>query len=899
MNYSLNQLFEKFPGGIKIPRIQRGYVQGRNDEKGAEIRANFVPALVSAVFHKQKLSLDFIYGVEVPDRSGKPRLFPLDGQQRLSTLFLMAWLCGKWDPKCRFEYESRRIPTYFVKGLLETPHTVSKEPSKEIEDAKWFFPVWKNDPSVAGMLRMLDALHNVIVKMDCQLEDADFEQISFSLHRMDGDEEAFDHIFRKMNARGKELSPWENMKAMLDKHLPESLKSDWQNRVDGVWDETIWKHSGEDIVKLNNSMEKIVRVAYARFAGPEAQGDSLWKMEERLCGNEKEEGASVFSPKMLEDFYQTAMRYFKGLNSTAGRWTQDRTANALWSRSSAGTDFWTWLANGRDASVADQLRMAFLTEPTTQTDSERRRRVLLNLLDASTGIDEGKFSQALSAGLDFLAGKLDVHDIEGQKAGYSTEQLADEERKWEFDPGRIVAFEKDDLAYCGSLRFIGWSAFKNENDIKNRLDKIRDSIKKDWVGCFCDMLVRFERGSEDELKSHVKIPLDNLKEWGKHILSTSQGVKAIAEMETNLPAPLSTSWIQHFENLARDGKLGNNHGLRAYDGWTYLVADTTRSEYSIRLDYNECESKNRQLLERETIYYEKKEVRNSPRAAKVSGYGYDVWEEAWYTTCEPPIRRIDGKLDIIATTSDAPAFPLDSIEKWKDAFCKIDGDSSHWKTGRSAQSLAEWVLSGEACKTITSELNTLTEFKDDHVRCFDRAVIECPCPFDSYPSPRQQDMGIWGRTESGKIFFIGVEAKVDEPFGQTLREAIASAKKDARDHPASHRETRIRELSNWFGIATTDDCIRGEEGNFRYQLFHFAKGTADVPDVDFRIMLLVTFQTDMSDPKKVKDNIDDWNRFLKRFFVSDSGESHLQIPSEHNALIALKIEVGPEKTHVN
>ena len=109
MNYSLNQLFEKFPGGIMIPRIQRGYVQGRNDEKGAEIRANFVPALVSAVFHKQKLSLDFIYGVEVPDKSDKPRLFPLDGQQRLSTLFLMAWLCGKWDSKCRFEYESRRI----------------------------------------------------------------------------------------------------------------------------------------------------------------------------------------------------------------------------------------------------------------------------------------------------------------------------------------------------------------------------------------------------------------------------------------------------------------------------------------------------------------------------------------------------------------------------------------------------------------------------------------------------------------------------------------------------------------------------------------------------------------------------------------------------------------------
>ena len=339
--------------------------------------------------------------------------------------------------------------------------------------------------------------------------------------------------------------------------------------------------------------------------------------------------------------------------------------------------------------------------------------------------------------------------------------------------------------------------------------------------------------------------------------------------------------------------------MRAYDGWTYLVADTTRSEYSIRLDYNDFERENRQLLERETIYYEKKEVRYSPRAAKVSGYGYDVWERAWYETRKPPIRRIDGKLAIIATTSDAPAFPLDSLEKWKDAFCKIDGDSSHWKTGRSAQSLAEWVLSGAAGETIKSELDNLASFKNDPVCCFDKAVIEYLCPFDSYPNPRRQDLGIWGRTESSKRFFIGLEAKVDESFDRTLREVTESARAKLSNCPSSQGLARIIDLRRWFGINIDDDSVCDDDANLRYQLLHFAKGTADVGDVDFRIMLLVTFQTDISDPQKVKDNIDDWNSFLKRFFVSDSGESRLQIPSEHNSLIALKIEVKHGNVHVN
>ena len=281
--YTLERIFSLFPKGICVPRIQRGYVQGRGDEKGLEIRKNFAPALVKAVFGGEELSLDFIYGV-----TKEQCLLPLDGQQRLSTLFLLAWLCGKWKSDWCFTYEARRIPQLFVKGLLEHPCKAEGLPSVEIKGSGWFLPIWEKDPSVDGMLQMLDALHETIGQRN--RADADFGRISFLLHGIDGHSDTFDHIFRKMNARGKELSPWENMKAMLDKYLPQELADAWRDKVDGDWTECIWLHSNNDISRLDAAMEKIIRVAYARF---ESQNDSLWQMEKKLSGD----GEGAFDEK--------------------------------------------------------------------------------------------------------------------------------------------------------------------------------------------------------------------------------------------------------------------------------------------------------------------------------------------------------------------------------------------------------------------------------------------------------------------------------------------------------------------------------------------------------------------------------------------------------------------------
>src|SRR4051812_41008866 len=71
---------------VEIPLIQRDYAQGREDPRTSAIRSRFLDALHTALTEDAPVGLDFIYG-EVHDGTFEP----LDGQQRLTTLFLLHW----------------------------------------------------------------------------------------------------------------------------------------------------------------------------------------------------------------------------------------------------------------------------------------------------------------------------------------------------------------------------------------------------------------------------------------------------------------------------------------------------------------------------------------------------------------------------------------------------------------------------------------------------------------------------------------------------------------------------------------------------------------------------------------------------------------------------------------
>ena len=75
---------------IAIPLIQRDYAQGRMDGDVNRVRSRFLSALYDAITIKP-ITLDFVYG----DIDVNGVMTPLDGQQRLTTLFLLHWYAAK------------------------------------------------------------------------------------------------------------------------------------------------------------------------------------------------------------------------------------------------------------------------------------------------------------------------------------------------------------------------------------------------------------------------------------------------------------------------------------------------------------------------------------------------------------------------------------------------------------------------------------------------------------------------------------------------------------------------------------------------------------------------------------------------------------------------------------
>jgi len=254
--YTFWELIKKY--SIEIPIIQRDYAQGRIDEKATEIRDKLLKDIYSSLNNESALDFDFVYG------SVKNTLFiPLDGQQRLTTLFLLHWYLAKRDDKTssdlsqllNFTYETRTSSREFCQGLIKSNIELSEEIqlSDLIKDCSWFFLSWEKDPTIKAMLVMLDSIEEVFKNTTGYFEKLTRNTnpiISFQFIPI----ENFgltDNLYIKMNARGKALTDFENFKAKFEQFIDKKhsdLKSDFSSKIDGKWTDIFWKYKEEDVI---------------------------------------------------------------------------------------------------------------------------------------------------------------------------------------------------------------------------------------------------------------------------------------------------------------------------------------------------------------------------------------------------------------------------------------------------------------------------------------------------------------------------------------------------------------------------------------------------------------------------------------------------------------------------
>jgi hypothetical protein len=268
--YTFTDVCQQDFDGIEIPIIQRDYAQGR--EKEEKKRNRFLEALLTAVNSDKGITLDFIYG-SVIDK----KLVPLDGQQRLTTLFLLHWYAAKSEnipaeqQKVleKFSYATRPSARRFCEQLLVfvPDFNTEKSLSEQICNEAWFPMAWNDDPTVEGMLRMLDAIHHAFAETThlwkALTED---RKITFYFKKLE-DMDITDDIYIKMNSRGKPLTDFEHFKAEFTETIRETIGNDTiSHKIDVAWTNMLWPYRSsnniidEEFLNYFHFLTDIIRI---------------------------------------------------------------------------------------------------------------------------------------------------------------------------------------------------------------------------------------------------------------------------------------------------------------------------------------------------------------------------------------------------------------------------------------------------------------------------------------------------------------------------------------------------------------------------------------------------------------------------------------------------------------
>ena len=249
---------------VEIPIIQRDYAQGRIDAK--EVRVNFLKALYDSLNSDSAIKLDFIYGSNVNNS-----FQPLDGQQRLTTLFLLHWYAATIGNELstenrallsKFTYETRITSREFCLALVSNPIKIDSDSDKPIStkiiDSNWFFLSWKNDPTIDSMLRTIDDIHLIFSKVEKLWDKLTSSESSISFYYVELKNIGLtDDLYIKMNARGKLLTSFENFKATFQKYIDDNkweegieVTKHFALKIDTIWTDYFWhnfrKHNSVD-----------------------------------------------------------------------------------------------------------------------------------------------------------------------------------------------------------------------------------------------------------------------------------------------------------------------------------------------------------------------------------------------------------------------------------------------------------------------------------------------------------------------------------------------------------------------------------------------------------------------------------------------------------------------------
>lgn len=128
-----------------------------------------------------------------------------------------------------------------------------------IRDSEWYYLSWEQDPTIRAMLNSIDLIQNLFFDVEKIWEAlAEERLVTFNLLVLENFGLS-DDLYIKMNARGRLLTPFENLKAEIQ---DKASTNNWEagktatekfaHKIDTEWTDFLWNK-----YNVNNSIDRV------------------------------------------------------------------------------------------------------------------------------------------------------------------------------------------------------------------------------------------------------------------------------------------------------------------------------------------------------------------------------------------------------------------------------------------------------------------------------------------------------------------------------------------------------------------------------------------------------------------------------------------------------------------
>ena len=217
---------------------------------------------------------------------------------------------------------------------------------------------------------------------------------------------------------------------------------------------------------------------------------------------------------------------------------------------------------------------------------------------------------------------------------------------------------------------------------------------------------------------------------------------------------------------------------------------------------------------------------------------------------------------------------ITTVEEWYQ-FAPPKAKGKHWKDGRSAKSLAQFMTDKNQVKKLEDILVELEYDTNGVISCTPEANTVLPCKGNG----RNHDLLM-----IGEDFVVGIEAKVSESFGEEISTELIEA--------SDNKKGRIDKLANELFGCKINEVKDGLE--LRYQLLTGVYGTlleAENNKKSKALFLVIVFTDGITreDENAVNRNNDDFKNFCQQIGLSAEGGT---ICKSNVALTIKKVEIS-------